>query len=91
MENQQIQRLPRDIEHCFGFLYDRGFRLRQVDHAEWLTGNWTVIFASWLTVKCSVARLPARAPTSRTPVSLGGRCAAGTSAWSAAGHVVVSE
>ncbi len=46
MENQQTQRLPRDIEHYFGFLYDHGFCLRQVEHAEWLTGNWTVIFES---------------------------------------------
>ncbi len=46
MENQQTQRLPRDIDHYFGFLYDRGFCLRQVEHAEWLTGNWTVIFES---------------------------------------------
>ncbi len=46
MDNQQAQRLPRDIERCFGFLYDRGFCLRQVEHAEWLTGNWTVIFES---------------------------------------------
>ena len=46
MEDKQAQRVPRDIEHYFGFLYDRGYRLRQVEHAEWLTGNWQVIFES---------------------------------------------
>ena len=46
MESRQAQRLPRDIEHFFGFLYDRGFGLRHVEHAEWLSGNWTVIFES---------------------------------------------
>ncbi len=46
MDNRQAQRLPRDIQSCFGFLYDRGYCVRQVEHAEWLTGNWTVIFES---------------------------------------------
>ncbi len=46
MENTELHRVPRDVERCFGFLYDRGFCLRGVEHAEWLTGNWTVIFES---------------------------------------------
>ena len=46
METKQSERLPRDIERYFGFLYERGFCVRSVEHAEWLTGNWTVIFES---------------------------------------------
>ena len=46
MENSEAPRIPRGIEHYFGFLHDRGYRLRQVEYSEQTPGNWVVTFES---------------------------------------------
>ncbi|MGE5073625.1 MAG: hypothetical protein ACM3MF_09375 [Anaerolineae bacterium] len=46
MENKDIRRITREVEHYFGFLLDRGYTVLQVDYAPDFSDNWIVTLAS---------------------------------------------
>lgn len=46
MENKDIRRITREVEHYFGFLFDRGYTILQVDYAPDFSDNWIVTLAS---------------------------------------------
>lgn len=40
--NKKVDHIIKDIEHSFGFLYEKGFKIRSAESSPQFNGNWVV-------------------------------------------------
>jgi len=42
MQNKKVDFIIKNIEHYFGFLFDRGYKIRHAEYSPQFNGNWVV-------------------------------------------------